>query len=172
MLFLSQQTWFWEFFSGEINLTSLYISRRSNLFKGCWKGKKFKYSLYTQVKRVVKIRVFWFSSIFNIYKMFFEKGSNGQYNFCSDSHHPIKKFPKQNLLSPNRGEFPLPLNAILEALYLLSTYYLLPAYLWSNGLVVKELDSQCWFSKVELAFHPSRFDQMSAKNFCKLSNKK
>ena len=52
---------------------------------------------------------------------------------------------------------------------------------WSNGLVVKALDSQSrgpvfqkplGGSKVDSAFHPSEVGKMSTKNFWELSGKK
>ena len=52
--------------------------------------------------------------------------------------------------------------------------------LWSNGLVVKALDSKSkdpifkttgWL-KVNSAFHPSEVDKMSTRNFWELSDKK
>ena len=59
--------------------------------------------------------------------MFFEKGSNGQHNFCSDFRHPIKKSPKQNLLSPTRGNSPYLLMLFWKpcTYSLLTTCYLL-----------------------------------------------
>ena len=52
--------------------------------------------------------------------------------------------------------------------------------LWSNGLVVKELDSQSrgpvfkttGGSKVDSAFHPSEVNKVSTRNFWELSGKK
>ena len=53
-------------------------------------------------------------------------------------------------------------------------------FLWSNGVVVKVLDSQSGDpsskelsgSKVDSAFHPSEADQTSTRNFWKLNGKK
>ena len=51
---------------------------------------------------------------------------------------------------------------------------------WSNGLVVKVLESQSrdqcskplGGSKVDSAFHPAKVDKMSTENFWELSGKK
>ena len=55
-------------------------------------------------------------TLFIIYRMLFssfEKGSNGQNHFLSDSHHPIKKFPSK-IFHPTRMISPLVLWHFLE----------------------------------------------------------
>ena len=46
----------------------------------------------------------------------FEKSSNGQNHFSSDSDHPTKKSTPQNLPLPQMGRSPLSRNAILKTL--------------------------------------------------------
>ena len=61
------------------------------------------YSLYTQVMLILILIDVQYSQnvVFS-----FEKGSNGQIHFFSDSHHLIKKSPLQNFPSPHWGNLP------------------------------------------------------------------
>ena len=71
------------------------------------------YSLYTQVMLIfILIDVLYLQNVV----FSFEKESNGQNHFLSDSQIRIKKFPPAKFFIPPLGDYTLPLNTIWKTL--------------------------------------------------------